>query len=555
MKKGFLLANITADDPTEKFAHGSRTESQYALQCAIQKRLEQSLSARREYIIVGHISDQTCCDAHGRGAPPQELAGADGPAHQQAFQQGPSTSLASSTARQACTTPWSSECSDGLGAHQGFQSIGCSHLGLIRLAAELLGILALVLLLHQPIVAVPLLEAVGEPSVTHHTELPDFRVPHFRCASIQNPSSGTHANTVVETSVEEPVPVETIVDEPVPQMFYNQTDQVTEYHEQASTTIQMLLEEAGHKPEYCHASVGRIWLRQELHADVMEFYQEATATNIKDVRQEFVDVVRCSNDTANVYYYQDKEDMPSISFKANIYCFSSHFVFDLATLVKFIRSVVNATLGALSHVFAGLATFWCSLEVLTALAVVLTSIAFVNGLLARHQVALGLVEFLIHELVSLLVLILDICVTYVALLPFAALVFIASGLWKHAMRLLDWAGVGSRPHLDWIPHVVCLASMLFFTALWSATACIEYQLCAFVFNLAMLAASVVRFCQSFKMTWDPDKKFAKTRPMKTPRRSPRAAWQVQHECRGGCRSQSDHAHGAHRQALASNFWL
>eukprot|EP00971_Amphidinium_carterae_P105903 2097551-Amphidinium_carterae.1 len=100
---------------------------------------------------------------------------------------------------------------------------------------------------------------------------------------------------------------------------------------------------------------------------------------------------------------------------------------------------------------------------------------------------------------SILVIILDLCVICVALLPLAACVFIASGLWRHVMRLLDWVCVGSRLEsldLDWTPHVVCLASMLFFTALWSATACVEYQLCVLVFTLAMLVASVLRLCQS-----------------------------------------------------------
>eukprot|EP00971_Amphidinium_carterae_P260049 5159561-Amphidinium_carterae.1 len=42
---------------------------------------------------------------------------------------------------------WSCKCSDGIGARQGFQSVGCRLLGLIRLAAEFLGMFVLVILL------------------------------------------------------------------------------------------------------------------------------------------------------------------------------------------------------------------------------------------------------------------------------------------------------------------------------------------------------------------------------------------------------------------------
>eukprot|EP00971_Amphidinium_carterae_P105904 2097551-Amphidinium_carterae.2 len=57
----------------------------------------------------------------------------------------------------------------------------------------------------------------------------------------------------------------------------------------------------------------------------MEFYQKAPATHIKDVRQD--------NVMANVYYYQDKDDMPSTSHTANIYIYLSHFMFALAICI------------------------------------------------------------------------------------------------------------------------------------------------------------------------------------------------------------------------------
>eukprot|EP00971_Amphidinium_carterae_P306527 6091102-Amphidinium_carterae.1 len=82
-------------------------------------------------------------------------------------------------------------------------------------------------------------------------------------------------------------------------MLYNQTDQAKECHEQVLTTIQTLLEEAGHKREYSYTSVGYAWLRQDKHAEAMEFYLKAPATHNEDVRQKYVDVVQCCSDTAN----------------------------------------------------------------------------------------------------------------------------------------------------------------------------------------------------------------------------------------------------------------
>eukprot|EP00971_Amphidinium_carterae_P059640 1179498-Amphidinium_carterae.1 len=119
-KKGFLLANITADNPTEKLARGRSAEPETslngnALHYAMQYRLAQSLCARREYVIVGEDQQVQCshcccvdgvsfgepsrkvsmlssatscslsCSVDGRGAPPQELASADGLAHKQAY--------------------------------------------------------------------------------------------------------------------------------------------------------------------------------------------------------------------------------------------------------------------------------------------------------------------------------------------------------------------------------------------------------------------------------------------------------------------------------------
>eukprot|EP00971_Amphidinium_carterae_P105905 2097551-Amphidinium_carterae.3 len=100
----------------------------------------------------------------------------------------------------------------------------------------------------------PLLKTIDELSVTHCKKLPDFRVCHFSDASIQDPLANARVSIVVGTIVTMWMSERQlkIVDEPVPQMFYNQTDQTTEYHEHALTTIQKLLEETGHKPEYLY---------------------------------------------------------------------------------------------------------------------------------------------------------------------------------------------------------------------------------------------------------------------------------------------------------------
>eukprot|EP00971_Amphidinium_carterae_P350916 6491805-Amphidinium_carterae.3 len=111
------------------------------------------------------------------------------------------------------------------------------------------------------------------PLVTHTVELPDFRAPRFRDAPSQDLRINTYVNKVAET----------IVDEHVPQMLNNQTVQAAGYPALALATRQPSHGEDDPELPY-------------------------SCSHSKEVDQEQTEVEKYCNDTANIYYNQDKKD-------------------------------------------------------------------------------------------------------------------------------------------------------------------------------------------------------------------------------------------------------
>eukprot|EP00971_Amphidinium_carterae_P090411 1790309-Amphidinium_carterae.1 len=270
----------------------------------MQHRLAQSLSARREYVIVGEVQQvqcsQCCCGCvderskkdfmSSSASSCSRLCSADGSRPHGSFQ--PVTISQRTTSRTLGTAPpW-----------------------MLWLGVQLLCAVALVwcLLLHSSSHSCAL-----PPVVTCHVELPDFQVIHSRVDSTQDPIAGTPVITVVES----------IVDVPTPQMPNNKTDQAIE------DLVSKIDPNVIHWPAHDALSSSQVCWSREMPLTMMmvtpkspneELEKEKRATDtefykkephIKEAGQEDADLVKYYNDTADLYYYQDKEDMPLTSHR------------------------------------------------------------------------------------------------------------------------------------------------------------------------------------------------------------------------------------------------